>query len=101
MEIILGPVAKLLVTAIDLYVWAVVGAIIMSWLVNLGVVNTSNRVVYAIGDFLHRITEPALRPIRDMLPGLGNFDISPIILVLGLVLVRDIIVEAAVRLAAG
>lgn len=99
MEIVLGPVVKLLVTVIDLYVWAVVIVVIMSWLVNLGVVNSSNRAVYAIGDFLNRITEPALRPIRNMLPGLGNFDISPIILVLGLVLVRDLIVEAAARLA--
>jgi YggT family protein len=99
MEVFVGPVVKLVVTVIDLYVWVVVASVILSWLVNLGVVNTTNRVVYAIGDFLYRITEPLLGPIRNAMPNLGNFDISPIILVLGLVLLRDILVEMAYRLA--
>ncbi|MEO5337100.1 MAG: YggT family protein [Magnetospirillum sp. WYHS-4] len=98
MDMIVGPVVKLLVTVIDLYVWVVVAGVVLSWLVNFGVLNSSNRVVYAIGDFVFRATEPALRPIRNALPSLGTFDISPIILVLGLVLLRDILVEAAVRL---
>ena len=52
---------------------------IFSWLVAFNVVNTRNHVVAMIGDFLYRITEPALRPIRNVLPNLGGIDISPVI----------------------
>ena len=55
---------------------------ILSWLLAFGVVNRYNRAVAVIGDFLYRITEPALRPIRSFLPNFGGVDISPIILIL-------------------
>lgn len=73
--------------AIDLYIWLLIASAIMSWLVAFGVVNTRNRAVYMIGDFLHRVTEPALRPIRRILPNLGGIDISPVILILILILI--------------
>src|SRR3546814_17111122 len=66
---------------------------LLSWLVAFNVVNTSNRFVYAIGDFLYRITEPALRPIRRVLPNLGGIDISPVLLILLLVFVRNLLWE--------
>lgn len=79
---ILGPLIKVTLVAIDLYMWVVIISAILSWLVAFSVVNTSNRFVYAIWDFLHRVTEPALRPIRRLMPNLGGVDISPVILIL-------------------
>ncbi len=67
---------------LELYKWAVILAAVYSLLVAFGVLDTRNRIVWSIGDFLYRITEPALRPIRRVLPDLGNIDISPIILIL-------------------
>ncbi len=67
---------------ITLYIYAILASVILSWLVAFNVVNTSNRVVYQVGDFLYRITEPALRPIRNFLPAMGGIDISPLILLL-------------------
>lgn len=69
-------------TVISLYVWCLIISAILSWLVAFNVVNTQNRIVYTIGDFLYRITEPALAPIRRFLPNLGGIDISPIVLIL-------------------
>ena len=66
---------------IRLYIWAVILAAVFSMLVSFGVLDTRNRLVWTIGDFLYRVTEPALRPIRNMLPSFGNIDISPIILI--------------------
>jgi YggT family protein len=63
-----------------LYRWAVIIAAVLSMLVAFGVLDTRNRIVWTIGDFFYRITEPALRPIRNMLPDFGGIDISPIIL---------------------
>jgi YggT family protein len=67
---------------INLYIWAVILAAVFSMLASFGVLDTRNRVVWTIGDFLYRITEPALRPIRNILPSFGSIDISPIILLL-------------------
>jgi YggT family protein len=60
----------------------VIASAILSWLVHFGVLNTRNQVVSMIGEFLWRVTEPALRPIRRFMPNLGGIDISPIILIL-------------------
>jgi YggT family protein len=68
--------------ALQLYLWLVIASAILSWLVAFNVVNTRNQFVGMVGDFLYRITEPALRPIRQFMPNLGGIDISPIILFL-------------------
>lgn len=88
MSIILDPLITVLHLAISFYIWLVIGAAIMSWLVAFNVLNTYNRLVYTINDFLYRITEPALRPIRRFLPTLGGIDISPVVLILILVFLQ-------------
>ena len=67
---------------LSLYFWAVILAALFSMLAAFGVLDTRNRVVWSIGDFLYRVTEPALRPIRNLLPSFGSIDISPLILLL-------------------
>ncbi len=63
----------------QLYVWLLIAAAVLSWLVAFNVVNARNQFVAMIGDFLYRVTEPVLRPIRNSLPNLGGIDISPIV----------------------
>ena len=84
---------QLVDTVIQLYICALVISVVMSWLVAFNVVNTSNRFVYMVGDFLYRITEPALGRIRRVLPNLGGIDISPLVLILGLVFLRNLLFE--------
>ena len=80
-------------TVIGLYIWALIIAVIMTWLVQFNVINGRNRIVYLIGDFLTRITEPALMPIRRLLPDLGGIDISPIVLILVLTFAQSLLWE--------
>jgi YggT family protein len=80
-------------TVIDLYLWVVIIWVIMSWLVSFQVVNTHNRFVYLISDFLHRLTEPALRPIRRVVPYIGGIDLSPFVLILTLYFLRLLLRE--------
>ena len=87
------PVIELVVYVIDLYKWIVIVQVIMSWLVSFGVINTYNRVVAQVGEVLYRLTEPALRPIRRLLPDFGGIDISPIVLLLLLWLIQREIIE--------
>ncbi len=77
--------------ALELYVWIVIAMAIFSWLVAFNVVNTRNHGVAMIGDFLYRITDPVLRPIRNMLPNLGGIDISPVILFLIIIFLQKVI----------
>jgi YggT family protein len=77
--------------ALQLYVWILIASAILSWLVAFNVVNTRNPVVASVGEFLYRITEPALRPIRNAMPSLGGIDISPVILILIIIFIRYVI----------
>ena len=77
--------------ALQLYVWILIIAAIFSWLVAFNVVNMRNQAVAMIGDFLYRITEPALRPIRAFMPNLGGIDISPVILILIIFFIESVI----------
>jgi YggT family protein len=78
---------------IEIYIFLLIASAILSWLVAFGVVNSYNRFVNTASEFLWRITEPALRPIRRFLPNLGGLDISPLVLILLLVFVRNLLRE--------
>ena len=89
----MNAIVNLISSAISLYIWILIASAIMSWLIAFNVVNTYNRVVNSIAEVLYRLTEPALRPIRRLLPNLGGIDISPIVLILLLFFVRDLVIE--------
>ena len=78
---------------IDIYTWVIIAAAIFSWLYAFNVVNPRNQVVAAIGQFLYAVTEPALRLVRRFIPSLGGIDISPIVVILALILIRQILVR--------
>ena len=78
---------------IGFYITLVIVQVVLSWLVAFNVINTGNRFVYMVGDFLYRITEPALRPIRRLLPNMGGIDLSPVVLILGLYFLRVLLLR--------
>jgi YggT family protein len=89
MDILLELVLQIL----WLYRWVVILAVIITWLIQFNVINTHNRFVYAISDFLYRVTEPALRPIRRLVPFVGGVDLSPIVLLLAIWALEQFIVR--------
>ena len=70
---------------INLYIWVLIIHVVISWLVAFNILNTGNRFVYSILDISYRLTNPPLNYIRRFLPNLGSIDISPVILILGLI----------------
>ena len=98
MDILLNALIQVVLVALSLYTWLIIASAILSWLVAFNVVNTSNRVVYMIGDFLYRLTEPAFRPIRRILPNMGPIDISPIVLLLILFFLQKVLTDVAYRI---
>ena len=79
--------------AIGIYIWVLIINAILSWLVAFNVLNTNNRFVYSILDVTYRLTAPLLNYIRKYLPNLGSIDISPIVLILALLFLRNLIFE--------
>ncbi|AOG08791.1 MAG: YggT family protein [Alphaproteobacteria bacterium] len=75
--------------ALSIFTWILIGSAIFSWLYAFNVINSSNRFVATLGQFLHNVTEPALRPIRRFMPDLGGIDISPIVLLLIIFFLRS------------
>jgi YggT family protein len=84
---------NLAIWVVNLYKWAVIIAAILSMLTAFGVLDTRNQIVYMITDFFYRITEPALRPIRNILPSFGGIDLSPWVLVVLLIIVEEVLVR--------
>ena len=78
---------------VELYVWVLIINAIASWLVAFNVINTTNRFVYLVLETTYKLTDPPLRFIRGYIPNLGPVDISPVILILGLIFLRNFINE--------
>jgi YggT family protein len=86
-------VLDIILLVLQIYIWLLIAAAVLSWLIAFNVVNTRNALVSGIAEFLYRITEPALRPIRNLLPNLGGIDISPVILILIILFLENVIVR--------
>src|ERR1700722_2816851 len=90
-QVSMRAVLDIVLIVLDLYVWLLIASAILSWLVAFNVVNTRNQFVSAVAEFLYRITEPVLAPIRSVMPNLGGLDISPIILILIIMFIQRVI----------
>jgi YggT family protein len=82
---------------LQLYVYVLIAAAVLSWLVAFNVVNLRNPIVSAIGQFFYAVTEPVLRPIRRLLPNMGGIDISPIIVILIIFFIQSVILPNLYR----
>lgn len=95
-------VFELLNAIVGLVIWALVLSAIVQTLISFGVLDTRNKLVYTIADFLYRVTEPVLRPIRNALPSFGSVDLSPLVLILALqYLARPLLRTVYVGIATG
>ncbi len=80
---------------LELYIWVLIIGAVLSWLVAFNIINTHNRLVQMVGDFIYRITEPALRPIRRMVPPFGGLDLSPMILIFIIWFLQRVVINLA------
>jgi YggT family protein len=83
----------LLDSIITIYLWIIIINAILSWLVAFNILNTQNRFVFSILDATYKLTDPALNKIRRFIPNFGSIDISPLILILALMFLRNLVFE--------
>jgi YggT family protein len=85
-------ILDIVLVVLNLYTWVVIIGAILSWLIAFGVVNMRNEFVRTAWNLFLALTEPFLRPIRNVLPSTGGIDLSPIVLLLGIMLLERIII---------
>ena len=83
---------------LTLYIYILVAAAVMSWVIAFNVVNPRNQFVAMVGEFLYRITEPVLRPIRRLLPNMGGIDISPLIVIVIIWFIQLVVLPVLLRM---
>ena len=83
----------LLDNIITIYLWIIIINAILSWLVAFNILNTQNKFVFTILDATYKLTDPALNKIRRYIPTFGSIDISPIVLILLLMFLRNLFFE--------
>ncbi len=83
----------LISSILELYMWVIIAGAVLSWLVAFEVINTRNRFVAVVLDFTYRLTEPAMRQVRRVIPAIGGIDISPVILILGIMFAQNLLYE--------
>ena len=97
----MDAVVWLIEKIISLYIWAIILAAVFSTLASFGVIDTRNRLVWTVMDFLDRVTAPVLRPLRRVIPYLGGIDISPLIAILLLGALQRLIADLYVHMMFG
>jgi YggT family protein len=85
--------ARLIDLVIQIYTWVLIASAVLSWLLAFGIINRHSPIVSQVGRFLYQVTEPVLRPIRRFVPLIGGVDLSPLILILLLWLLRNLLFE--------
>jgi len=91
MDAVLISLLQVSYYALDFYKWIVIVNVVISWLVAFNVINTSNQFVYMVMDFTYRVTEPLNRRIRKILPNMGGIDLSPIVILFGIMFLQSLI----------
>ena len=83
----------LLDSIITIYLWIIIINALLSWLVAFNILNTQNRFVFSILDATHKMTDPVLNKIRSFIPTFGSIDVSPVVLILLLMFLRNLLFE--------
>lgn len=90
-------VVTLISMVIQIFIWLLIANAVLSWLVAFNVVNSHNQFVASVGQFLYKITDPVLKPLRGIIPQFGGIDVSPIVLILLLIFLQNLMWEFVAR----
>ena len=89
----MNALLTLLLTVIDIYTYILIVSVVMSWLVAFDVINLRNRFVRMIYDTVNKLIDPVLKPIRRILPSMGGLDLSPLIVFILLIFIKNLLIE--------
>lgn len=92
-----NPIIALLLVLLDLYWWVVVIAVVMSWLIAFNVLNMHNPLANSVVRGLNALTEPVFRRLRRIVPPMGGFDLSPLLVLIAIWFLQYVLVWVELR----
>jgi YggT family protein len=99
MDVIFIPLLSVIYAVLGIYVWIVIASVVMTWLIHFNVINTRTQLVFAVMEFLYRVTEPILVKIRRFVPIISGLDISPLVLIIIIWFIQAVIGRLMLRVA--
>jgi YggT family protein len=93
----MNPVFFLIYEILGLYMWVVLAAVLVSWLIAFNVINTYNQFVRSLLRFLYAVTEPVFRQIRKIIPPIGGIDLSPLVVFVAIIVLQHTLEWLSVR----
>jgi YggT family protein len=84
---------KILLLLLDVFFWIIIIQVVLSWLIAFDVVNIRNPQARNLVDMINKITEPVYRPLRKIIPPIAGIDITPIIVIFGISLLKNLVVQ--------
>ncbi|MEM8826852.1 MAG: YggT family protein [Pseudomonadota bacterium] len=86
-----AAILNIFVMLCQIAIWIIFAQVILSWLIAFNVINLSNDFVRSLAMGIERLTAPVYRPIRRVMPDLGSIDLSPMVVILGLILLQRLV----------
>jgi len=90
----MGLLAYLIDVAVQIYIFIIIVQVAMSWLLAFEIVNAGNRQAQNLIRLLKKATDPVYKPLRKYVPPIGGIDISPLIVMIGLSILRNVLIGA-------
>lgn len=86
-------IGNLLLLALDIYIYIIIASVVISWLLVFGVLNIRNQQAANLVELLERITDPVYKPLRRFIPPLGGVDVTPIIVIFGIYMLKQAVIR--------
>lgn len=93
----MSATGHLIMFLLDVYFWIIIIQVALSWLIAFNVVNTSNPAARNFIDLLNKLTDPVFKPLRKYIPSIGGIDITPIIVIFGIFLLKNLVAGLFLR----
>ncbi len=84
-------VGQLLILGLDIFFWIIIAQVVISWLIAFDVINVKNQQAQNLIALIHKITDPIYKPLRKYIPAIAGIDISPIIIIIAINLLKGVI----------
>ena len=84
-------IGQVLILILDVFFWIIIAQVVMSWLLAFGVVNIQNNNARKFVEIIQKITDPVYKPLRKIIPSIGGIDISPIIIIFAISILKNLI----------
>lgn len=98
---LLISIFQILQVILNVVMFVIIVQAVLSWLIAFNVISPRNDMVAGIWETLRRLTEPLYAPIRRIMPDFGALDLTPMVVIVIVIILRDIVIPNSAAALAG